>query len=63
MKKKHPKVGKRVKCLSGGYKGRVGTIFYCNTCCKKYRIQWDGIGNNISLVDMRYHKWEYEYIK
>ena len=63
MKKKHPKVGKRVRCLSGDYKDRIGTIFYCNTCCKKYRIQWDSIGNNISLVDMRKLNWKFEYIK
>jgi hypothetical protein len=62
MKAKHPKVGKRVMAISGGYEGREGTIFYCNTCCRKYRIQWDKIGNNISLADMRYLKWKWKYL-
>ena len=53
MKHKHPKVGRRVKVIGTDYDGRSGTMFYCNTCCKKYRVQFDNIGNNISLVDIR----------
>ena len=53
MKKKHPKIGQRVKCIEGCYKGEIGTIEYCGTCCKKYRVEWDKIGNNISLVDLK----------
>jgi len=50
---KKPKVGKRVICISGCYKGQEGTIEYCNKCCRKYRVEFDNIGNNTSLVDLK----------
>jgi len=41
-------LGKRVKVVKGkDYFGMSGTIFYCATCCKAHRIQFDGIGNNV----------------
>lgn len=52
----HPLVGRRVKCVSGeDYLGLEGTIEHCNTCCRAYRIQWDGIGNSIKLKDIKKH--------
>lgn len=54
-KKKHPLVGRRVLCISGDYKGEEGTIEYCSTCCRAYRIEWDKIGNNVNLKPMRKH--------
>ena len=52
-KEEKPKVGLRVKCISGCYEGEIGTIEYCNTCCRKYRVEWDNIGNNTSLMDLK----------
>ncbi len=59
--KKKPKDGKRVKCISGCYEGNEGTIEYCNKCCKKYRVEWDKIGNNTSLVDLKKLNCKLEY--
>ena len=53
MKKKHPLVGKRVECIKGCYKGHLGTIEYCGTCCRAYRIEWDTIGNSLKLIAMK----------
>ncbi len=55
MKSKEIKTGIRVLVGSdaykkypgeNGYAGMKGTIFYCRTCCKAHRIQFDNIGNN-----------------
>lgn len=41
------KRGDRIKVVKGkDYKGMTGTIYYCGKCCKDFRIQFDGIGNN-----------------
>ena len=41
-------LGRRIKIVKGkDYLGMSGTIFYCGSCCKKHRIQFDGIGNNV----------------
>jgi len=34
---------------SNDYNGRTGIIYYCKTCCRAYRIQFDGIGNSEKL--------------
>ena len=40
-------IGKKIKIVSGeDYLGCTGTIEYCNSCCRKLRIQFDGMGNN-----------------
>ena len=31
------------------YAGRTGTIYYCGTCCRAYRIQFDKIANSERL--------------
>lgn len=62
MKKKHPKVGKRVRCVAGCYEGKEGTIEFCEKCCKKYRVEWDKIGNNESLVSLKKLGCKLEYI-
>lgn len=44
-----PLVGKRIKIVKGrDYLGMTGVIEYCGKCCRAYRIQFDGVGNNES---------------
>ncbi len=51
MKKKL--VGKRILVVSGKYyRGLEGKIFYCKTCCRAYRVQFDNIANNIKLKEL-----------
>jgi len=39
--------GKRIRIIKGkDYFGMTGVIQYCGRCCRAYRIQFDGIGNN-----------------
>jgi len=39
--------GKRIKIIKGDdYLNLTGVIEYCNTCCRCYQIQFDGIGNS-----------------
>lgn len=38
------------------YIGMKGTIFYCRSCCKAHRIQFDGIGNNESVSNFYLRK-------
>ena len=34
---------------SNDYAGRTGTIYYCGTCCRAYRIQFNKIANSEKL--------------
>jgi len=34
---------------SNDYAGKTGHIYYCGTCCRAYRIQFDGIANSEKL--------------
>jgi hypothetical protein len=46
---KYKLVGKIIKIVKGkDYIGKYGYITYCNKCCRAYRIQFIGIGNNES---------------
>mgnify|MGYP001585025505 len=41
------KEGRKIKIIKGkDYLGMTGKIEYCKRCCRAYRIQFDGIGNN-----------------
>ena len=47
-------VGRKIKVVKkGAYFGCTGVIQYCNTCCRAYRIQFDGMGNNEKLKEYR----------
>jgi hypothetical protein len=51
---KKPLIGKRIKIIKGkDYFGMTGRIEYCRTCCRCYRIQFDGIGNNVKYADYK----------
>ena len=47
-------LGRRIKVVKDkDYFGMNGTIFYCGTCCKAHRIQFDKIGNNVRFSDYK----------
>lgn len=47
-------VGKRIKIVKGkDYIDRYGVIEYCGKCCRAYRIQFEGIGNNVKFKDYK----------
>jgi hypothetical protein len=51
---KKPLVGKRIKIVKGkNYFGMEGKIEYCGTCCRAYRIQFYGIGNNVKYKNYK----------
>lgn len=38
------------------YAGKVGYIFFCNTCCKDWRVQFFTMGNNELLRNFDFNR-------